>query len=78
MEHYEYDYEFQNSSLNGTLEDYYILDEEGNIICEELTEDERRFYATFAWWLEGIGQMTIGKKFDNYMLHFVIKFKIIS
>ena len=53
-----------NFTTNFTSEAYddynYILDEEGNIICEELTEHERRFYANFAWWLEGIGQMTIG------------------
>lgn len=59
-EDYNGDFQDFNVTENATYADYYILDEEGNIICEELTNDERQFYANFAWWLEGIGQMTVG------------------
>lgn len=38
----------------------YILDEYGEVICEGATEDERVSYSEFAWWVEGIGQMTVG------------------
>ena len=39
-----------NELFNHTLDDYdydfkYIRDEQGNVICEELTEDEGKFYA---------------------------------
>ena len=38
----------------------YIRDESGEVICEGATQDEREYYSEFAWWVEGIGQMTVG------------------
>jgi len=37
-----------------------IRDEYGNIICVQPTEEEYFFYVTFAWWLEGFGQLLVG------------------
>ena len=37
-----------------------IRDEDGNIICVQPTEEEYFFYVTFAWWLEGFGQLLVG------------------
>ena len=37
-----------------------IRDEYGNIICVQPTEEEYYFYVTFAWWLEGFGQLLVG------------------
>ena len=57
------DYTLYNETLNNGSTDYYydyILDEEGNKICEEVTEEEKEFYRNFAWWMEGVGQMTVG------------------
>ena len=58
------DFEDVNSTFVNDTEAYdydnYILDDEGNIICEELTDEDRQFYANFAWWLEGVGQMIVG------------------
>ena len=59
---YEYDYSYNETTINNT--DYffndYILDDDGNIICEQITNEEKEFYKNFAWWMEGVGQMTIG------------------
>ena len=38
----------------------YIRDEYGDVICEGATEAQRKSYSEFAWWMEGIGQMTVG------------------
>ena len=40
--------------------DDYILDDDGNVICNGPTPEETEFYLKFAWWLEGVGQMTVG------------------
>ena len=37
-----------------------IRDGDGNIICEGPSEEEYMFYVTFAWWLEGFGQILVG------------------
>ena len=37
-----------------------MRDEYGNIICVQPTEEEYFFYVTFAWWLEGFGQLLVG------------------
>ena len=37
-----------------------IRDEDGNVICAGPSEEEYMFYVTFAWWLEGFGQLLVG------------------
>ena len=37
-----------------------IRDGDGNMICEGPSEEEYMFYVTFAWWLEGFGQILVG------------------
>ena len=51
-----------------------IRDEYGNIICVQPTEEEYFFYVTFAWWLEGFGQLLVGILGKNTLIckHIVI------
>ena len=58
MSTYE-DYEYMDDS-NYTYEQEWIRDDNGEIICEGATDSEQQFYSDFAWWVEGIGQMTVG------------------
>ena len=51
---------------NNNLSPSLIRDEDGNVICEQPSEAEYMLYVTFAWWLEGFGQIlvgSLGKKF---------------
>ena len=59
----EDDGDYFSGSFNDTY--YYedqdwIRDDNGDIICEGATEAERKNYEKFAWWVEGIGQTTVG------------------
>ena len=61
-----------------------IRDGDGNIICEGPSEEEYMFYVTFAWWLEGFGQILVGSLgelslFNHlYIKIFFIKYRHVS
>ena len=48
------------NATNNVPGHHLMRDEYGNIICVQPTEEEYFFYVTFAWWLEGFGQLLVG------------------
>ena len=56
-----YDFEDSNQTLGNGSQYYdynnYILDDDGNLICEELTDEDREFYANFAGVMENMRKL---------------------
>ena len=48
------------NASNGITSPGLITDDSESKICNQPTEEEYMFYVTFAWWLEGFGQILVG------------------
>ena len=52
--------ELATNEANETIIREWIRDDNGDIICEDLTEDELFHADSFGWWVEGIFQIVVG------------------